>query len=70
MFTIITNHYLPQITPINPSIIHFKIITYITSIPFLKLSSNFSQNDNVKTWREHTKKSFIDNTWKLGIYTQ
>ena len=26
MFTISTNHYLPDITPINPFIIHFKNI--------------------------------------------
>ena len=33
MFTIITNHYLPEITPINT----FNKYIYITYIPFLKL---------------------------------
>ena len=27
MFTIITNHYLPETIPINPFIIHFKNVS-------------------------------------------
>ena len=47
MFTIITNHYLPEIT---------------CTISL----SQFSQNDNFKTWREHTEKSSIENALKLA----
>ena len=50
MFTIITNHYLPEITPINPCKTHFKNL-YIDNIytgTIFTLLSNFSQNDNFK----------------------
>ena len=42
----------------------------MTCIPFFKLQSHFSQNNNFKTWGEHTEKSSLDNALKLGIYTQ
>ena len=68
MFTLITNHYLPEITPINTFIIHLKKNIYTTCTPFFKLLSNFSRKNNFKTWGEHTEKSSIDNALELGIY--
>ena len=46
------------------------VYRYMTCIPFFKLQSHFSQNNNFKTWGEHTEKSSLDNALKLGIYTQ
>ena len=37
LYGIITNHYLLEITPVNPFIIHFKDIYIYHDISFLKL---------------------------------
>ena len=58
MFTIITNHYLPEITPINPCITHFKNlyiynIIYIPFFIFLKTTIlNLRRAHREKFYRE------------------
>ena len=48
MLTIITNHYLPEITPINLCIIYFKNLYLYNVYTIFTLKSQFSQYDNYK----------------------
>ena len=59
MFTIITNHYLPEITPINPCITHFKnLYIYITYIPFLHFKVIFLKTTILNLGRAHREKFY------------
>ena len=53
MLTIITNHYLLKITPINLCIIHFKNLYYVTYIPFLPFKVIFLKTTILNLGRAH-----------------
>ena len=58
MFTIITNHYLPEIRPIKPCITHFKNLTYKTYRPFLHFKVIFLKTTILNLGRAHREKSY------------
>ena len=57
MFTIITKHYLTEITPINLCIIHFKNL-YIYNIPFLHFKVIFLKTTILNLGRAHREKFY------------
>ena len=58
MYTIITNHYLPEITQINHFIIHYKNV-YINNIyNFLNFKDIFSKRQFYNLGRAHRKKFY------------
>ena len=69
MFTIIANHYIPEITPINPCIIHFKNIYIHNIYTIFTLKVIFLETTILKLGRAHREKFYRECFETRHIYS-